>query len=254
MELKGSVAIVTGGGTGVGRAVSMDLARAGAKGIVINYSRSKVEAEETAEAVRAVGAEPLVVAANVANEDEVKRMVDQAVGRFGKIDVLVNNAGTTRFIPHPDLDSITDEVWETILSVNLKGPFYCCRAAAPYLKKSRGAIVNVASIAGLRGGGSSIPYACSKAALTQLTRGLAIALAPDVRVNAVNPGLVKTRWFREGMGLEFAESFEKKVAESTPLRGVTLPEHVSQAIMGFIRSDFVTGQYLVVDGGKNITY
>lgn len=254
MELRGTVALITGGGTGVGRAVSMDLARAGARGIVINYSRSRAEAEETAQAVQAAGAEALVVPANVAREEEVNRMVDQVIGRFGRLDVLVNNAGTTRFIPHPDLDSITDEVWDTLLSVNLKGPFYCCRAAAPHLRKARGAIVNVASIAALRGSGSSIPYGCSKAALTQLTRGLAVALAPDVRVNAVNPGLVKTRWFREGMGEEFAESFERGVAEQTPLRSVALPEHVAQAIIGLIRSDFVTGQYLVVDGGKNITY
>ena len=249
-----SVAIITGGGTGIGRAVALDLARAGAKAVIINYSRSLEDAEATAGELAKLGCEGLPVQADVASEDQVKAMVDLAAKRFGRVDVLVNNAGTTRFIPFPDLDAVTEEVWQHILGVNLMGPWYASRAAAPHLRTAGGCIVNVASIAGLRGAGSSLPYGVSKAALTQLTRALAVALAPEVRVNSVNPGLVASRWFRKGFGDEAAKAQEAAVAARTPLRAVATPEHVSQAVMGLIRSDIVTGQHLVVDGGLSITY
>jgi len=254
MELKGSVGIVTGGATGVGRAVCLELARAGAKGVVVNYSRSSTEATATVAELAALGVEALPVKADVAREDEVKAMVDRAAEHFGRIDVLVNNAGTTRFIPFPDLDAVTDEVWQHILGVNLMGPWYAARAAAPHLRQSRGCIVNIASIAALRGSGSSLPYGVSKAALTQLTRALAVALAPEVRVNAVNPGLVSSRWFRQPFGDDAAEAQEAAMAKRTPLQAVATPEQVAQAVLGFIRSDIVTGQHLVVDGGLNVTY
>ncbi|MDQ6691472.1 MAG: SDR family oxidoreductase [Candidatus Dormibacteraeota bacterium] len=254
LELKGTVALVTGGATGIGRAICLDLARAGVKAVVVNYSSSKQEAESTARELTELGAEGIPLAADVASEAQVLDLVAQTVERQGRLDVVVNNAGTTRFIPFPDLDAVTEEVWDHILGINLKGPFYVSRAAAPHLRRTKGCIVNIASIAALRGSGSSLPYGVSKAALTQLTRALAVALAPDVRVNSVNPGLVATRWFRRGFGDEAAQAQEEKVAQSTPLQAVAAPEHVAQAVMGFIRSDMVTGQHLVVDGGKNITY
>ena len=254
MELSGSVGIVTGGATGIGHAVCLELARAGAKALVVNYSRSVAEAEATARELADLGVEALPVKADVAREDEVVAMVEAAAERFGRIDILVNNAGTTRFIPFPDLEAVTDEVWQHILGVNLMGPWYASRAAAPYLKRSRGCIVNIASIAALRGSGSSLPYGVSKAALTQLTRALAVALAPEVRVNAVNPGLVSSRWFRQPFGEEAAAAQEAAMAQRTPLEAVATPEHVAQAVMGFIRSDIVTGQHLVVDGGLNLKY
>jgi NAD(P)-dependent dehydrogenase (short-subunit alcohol dehydrogenase family) len=254
VELSGSVAIVTGGATGIGHAVCLELARAGARGVVVNYSRSVAEAEATAKELAELGVDALPVRADVAREDEVLAMVETAAERFGRIDVLVNNAGTTRFIPFPDLEAVTDEVWRHILGVNLMGPWYASRAAAPYLKQSRGCIVNIASIAALRGSGSSLPYGVSKAALTQLTRALAVALAPEVRVNAVNPGLVSSRWFRQPFGEEAALAQEAAMAQRTPLEAVATPEQVAQAVMGFIRSDIVTGQHLVVDGGLNLKY
>ena len=254
MELKGSVAIVTGGATGIGRSVCLELARAGAGAVVVNYSRSAAEAEATAAELAALGTEGLPYRADVADENQVKAMVNHAADRFGRIDVLVNNAGTTRFIHFPDLEAVTDEVWQSILGTNLMGPWYAARAAAPHLKSARGSIVNIASIAGLRASGSSLPYGVSKAALTQLTRALAIALAPEVRVNAVNPGLVATRWFRQGFGEEAAAGQEQAIAARTPLRTVATPEQVAEAVMAFIRSDIVTGQHLVVDGGLSITY
>jgi 3-oxoacyl-[acyl-carrier protein] reductase len=254
VELRGAVAIVTGGATGIGRAVCLDLARAGARGIVVNYSRSAAEAEATVEELTALGAEAVAVKADVARESEVKALIAEAVERFNRLDVLVNNAGTTRFIPVTDLDAVSDEVWQAILGVNLMGPFYASRAAAPHLKASRGCIVNVASIAGLRASGSSLPYGVSKAALTHMTSWLAIALAPEVRVNAVNPGLVATRWFRQPFGEDAAVAQEEAFANRTPLRRVATPEEVSQAVMGLIGSDAVTGQHLVVDGGVSLLY
>ena len=254
MEFSGRVAIVTGGATGIGRAVCESLVRAGARAVVVNYSRSRDEAEETAAAVRELGAQAVASQANVADEEQVRAMVADTLERFGHLDILVNNAGTTRFIPHPDLDALTDEVWDQIFSVNLKGTFYCSRAAGSELRRSRGAIVNVASIAGIRASGSSIPYGVSKAGVMQLTRGLAVALAPEVRVNAVAPGLVATRWFRQSWGDDRADEQEREMEAGTPLQGVATAEHVAQAILGLLASDFVTGQTIIVDGGRSIKY
>jgi NAD(P)-dependent dehydrogenase (short-subunit alcohol dehydrogenase family) len=254
MELTGTVAIVTGGGTGIGRAVALRLAKAGARAVVVNYARSSDEAEATAAELDALGAEGIAHRADVADEAQVKAMIAEAVGRFGRLDVLVNNAGTTHFIPHADIDALTEDVWNDILSVNLKGTFYCCRAAAPELRKTKGAIVNVASVAGHRATGSSIAYAVSKAGVIQLTRALALALAPEVRVNSVSPGLVSTRWFRKRFGDEAAEAQEESFASTTPTQSIATPDQVAQAVMAFIDNDILTGQDLVIDGGKNIKY
>ncbi len=248
------MAIVTGGGTGIGRAVSEALARAGAGAVVVNYSRSADDAEETVAELVRIGSQGHAHRASVAREEEVRSMVAETVERYGRLDVLVNNAGITRFIDHKDLDALTEEVWDEILNVNLKGTFYCCRAAAPELRSRRGAIVNVASMAGFRATGSSIAYGVSKAAILQLTRNLAVALAPEVRVNAVAPGLVATRWFRQAVGEELAAQGEKMMSAATPLAAVASPEDCAQAVMGFLHNDFVTGESLIVDGGKHITY
>jgi 3-oxoacyl-[acyl-carrier protein] reductase len=254
MNLAGRVAIVTGGGTGIGRATLLRLAKAGAKGVVVNYSRSAADAESTAEEARSVGSDAVAYQADVANESQVKAMVQSAIDRYGQLDVLVNSAGTTHFIPHPDIDALTDEVWNDVLSVNLKGTFFCCRAAAPELKKTGGAIVNVASIAAHRASGSSIAYGVSKAGIVQLTRALALALAPEVRVNSVSPGLVSSRWFSSRFGEEAAAAKEETFAQSTPLRKIATPDDVAQAVVALLENDMVTGQDLVIDGGKTVLY
>src|SRR5579864_538054 len=254
MELKDRVAIVTGGGTGIGRATSIRLARAGVKAVVVNFSRSEEDARATGAELESMGVEAMPYRADVADEPMVKEMILATVERFGRLDALVNNAGTTRFIPHSDLDALTDEVWNEILSVNLKGTFFCCRAAVPELRKTKGAIVNVASIAAYRATGSSIAYAVSKAGLLQLTRGLALSLAPDVRVNSVSPGLVSTRCFRKRFGDDAAAAQEESFVQTTPLKRIAGPDDVAHAVMALLENDLVTGQDLVVDGGKNVLY
>jgi 3-oxoacyl-[acyl-carrier protein] reductase len=254
MDLTGRVAIVTGGGTGIGRAVSLRLAKAGAKAVVVNYSRSEKDAQATAAELVLLGADAMVHKADVSDDSAVRAMVAAVTDRYGRLDVLINNAGTTQFIAHPDLEGLTDEVWNGILGVNLKGTFYCCRAAAPELRKTGGAIVNVASIAAHRATGSSIVYAVSKAGVLQLTRALAVALAPEVRVNSVSPGLVSTRWFRQRFGEDAAVAQEESLAGTTPLGAIAQPDHIAQAVMAFVENDMVTGQDIVVDGGKNIQY
>ncbi|HEY1456457.1 MAG TPA: SDR family oxidoreductase [Candidatus Dormibacteraeota bacterium] len=253
MDLSGRVAIVTGGGTGIGRATSLLLAGAGAR-VVVGYSRSEKDATSTVEEARALGTEAIAHQVNIADEAMVGEMVAASAKRFGRLDFLVNNAGTTHFIAHPDLDALTDGVWDDILSVNLKGTFFCCRAAASELKKANGAIVNVSSIAAHRAAGSSIPYAVSKAAIVQLTRSLALALAPGVRVNSVSPGLVATRWTSDRIGEELSAKREESFVRSTPTQKIVTPGEVGQAIIALLLNEAITGQDLVVDGGKNIVY
>src|SRR5438046_10199294 len=254
MELAGRVAIVTGGGTGIGRATALRLAKSGAMAVVVNYSRSAAEAEATVKEVMALGAEAITHRSDVADEAQVKVLVASTVDRYGKVDVLVNNAGTTQFIPHPDLDALTDAVWNEILGVNLKGTFFCCRAAAPELKKAGGAIVNIASIAAHRASGSSIAYAVSKAGVVQLTRALALALAPEVRVNSVSPGLVSRRWCSSRLGGAAAAAQEAAVAQQAPVQENATPADVARAVIALLENDLITGQDLVIDGGKNVLY
>jgi len=254
MSLKGGVGIVTGGGTGIGRAICHALAQAGARAVGVNYSRSRDDTEATVRELANYDCEGIALQADVARKDEATAMVTQVVDRFHRIDVLVNNAGITRWIDFSDLDAVTDEVWQAILGVNLFGAFYCSRAAAPALRATRGAIVNIASTSGHRGTGSSLPYGVSKAALVQLTRGMAVALAPEIRVNSVSPGEVATRWSIIAKGEQYAKASQADTAARTPLRGCAAPEHVAQAVMGLVLSEFVTGQDIIVDGGLSATY
>lgn len=173
MILKSKVGLVTGGGTGIGRATSLMLAERGVA-IIVNYSRSQSDAEETVHLIKDKGGQAIALQADVSQNKEVESMVQTAVQKFGQIDLLVNNASITRHIPMEDLDSATEEVWDNLFNVNVKGMFYCARAVAPYMKRNnQGAIVNVGSIAGQTGLGSSLPYAVSKAGVHGLTKSLA---------------------------------------------------------------------------------
>jgi 3-oxoacyl-[acyl-carrier protein] reductase len=255
MELAGRVALVTGGATGIGRAAVLRLARAGAAGVAINYRSSAAEAERVADEVRGVGAEPLCIRADVRSDVEVRSMIGRIGARFGRLDVLVNNAGVTRWIALADLESLTDEIWDEILDVNLKGAFRCARAAASLLAEGEGMIVNVASISGVQAPPtiSSLAYGAAKAALIHMTRLLAVALAPRVRVNAVAPAFTDTRWLAEHFGDAYEET-KARAAARYPLRRVGAPDDVAGAILGLITGgDFVTGQTLLVDGGVSLS-
>jgi 3-oxoacyl-[acyl-carrier protein] reductase len=252
MDLSGKTAIVTGSAVGVGRATALELARRGAN-VVINYSRSEDDAKEALAEVERLDAKALLVRADVSIDSEARSLVQQAVDAFGGADVLVNNAATTAFVNFADLEGLKEDDWDRILAVNLKGPFFVTRAAAPHLKASgAGAVVNIASVAGIRAVGSSIAYAASKAGLINMTVALARVLAPEVRVNCVAPGFIDTRWLRNGLGAAY-EPVKKATADATPLQRVASPEDVAQVVLGLIESaDFVTGQTVVVDGGTMI--
>ncbi|MBK36657.1 MAG: 3-ketoacyl-ACP reductase [Gemmatimonadetes bacterium] len=245
-QLDGKVALITGGGTGIGRATALKFAGDGAD-VAVNYSRSKDAADKTVADLEALGRKAVAIQADVSDESSVSRMVDETVDTLGRLDILVNNAGTTRMVPLDDLKGLTDEDWDRILSVNVKGTFYVCRAAIPKMKANGGGrIVNIASIAGTTGQGSSIAYSASKAAIICMTQSLAVSQAPEIQINAVSPGLVETRW------VEGWEENNKGHARGTPMQRNALAEDVAEAIYGVATSGFVTGQNLIVDGGRSL--
>jgi 3-oxoacyl-[acyl-carrier protein] reductase len=252
MQLAGKAAIVTGGGTGVGRATALELARQGCS-VLINYSRSRDDAERTAGEIEEHGVKGIAVQADVADDAACRAMVDVAVKAFGRIDLLVNNAGTTRFVLAAEMEKVTDEDWQRIMAVNVVGPFHCARAVKePMLAGGGGQIINVTSVAGFAGKGSSIPYAASKAALNNLTIALARTLAPHIRVNAVAPGFITGRWLEQGFGPAY-EGVKRTIEKTSPLERVCEPADVAAAIMSLVTgSPMITGQVLICDGGMLI--
>jgi 3-oxoacyl-[acyl-carrier protein] reductase len=250
MDVAGKAAVITGGGTGVGRATALELARRGCA-VLVNYSRSKDEAEQTATEAAALGVKALAVQADVAQDGDCRRMIEVAVHEFGRLDVLVNNAAVTTFIKHDDLEAVQFDDWLRLLSINLIGAFQCARAARTALQASgSGEIVNVSSVAGLAGTGSSIPYCASKAALNNLTVTLARVFAPTVRVNAVAPGFIATRWLQDGLGEAAYETAKKRTEASALLGKVLTAEDVAAFILGIITGpDAMTGQVICLDNG-----
>ena len=238
------VALVTGGGGGLGRAISLAFARAGYD-VAVNYGHSRDDAEATASEVRYIGSRAGLFQADVADDEAVRRMLTDAVSAFEGLDVLVNNAGTTRFAPLADLDAITGRVWDDLLGVNLKGPFFCARAALPYLKERRGSIINVSSNSAFRPTGSSVPYMASKAGLVMLTRCLAAAFGPDVRTNAVAPGWMDTPWVDKFMPP--GRRAQLVAAGAPPPADI---EDVARAVVFLAETPSVNGQTLVIDRGQ----
>lgn len=253
MQVEGKAAIVTGGGTGLGRATVLALARLGCSSVV-NYSRSREEAEKTAAEAEALGVRSIPVRADVADDTAVRAMVERAARELGSLHVLVNNAATTVFVPHPELERLSGEDWERIFRVNVLGAFHCARAArGPIEAAGGGEIVNVSSVAGIAGVGSSIAYCASKAALNNLTVTLARALGPRIRVNAVAPGFITGRWLEQGLGAAYG-AVKSAMESRVPLRRVCEPEDVAAAILSILTgSDLVTGQVIAVDGGMLIS-
>ena len=238
-RLAGQVALVTGSSSGIGEATARRLAGQGAT-VVVNSSSSVEAGTRVADSLPGAS----YVRADIADPAEATGLVEQVLERHGRLDILVNNAGTTRVIPHADLEAATPEVWRQIFDVNVIGTWQVTVAAVPHLRAAgSGQVVNISSLAGERPTGSSIPYAASKAAVSHLTRLLANALAPDVRVNAVAPGLVDTPWTEDW------DTVRAFVGAQAPLQRSGQPEDVAEVIHGLVRSRYVTGEVVLVDGG-----
>ncbi len=244
-------ALITGSATGVGAATALAFARRGYD-VLIDYARSEAEARATERACREAGADAVAIQGDVAEDAACRRLVEAAVERWKRIDVLVNNAGVTTFAG-ADWERLDADAFQRILAVNLVGPFQMIRAAAPHLRASRGAIVNVSSIAGSLGIGSSVPYVASKGALNAVTLHLARALAPDVRVNAVCPGLITTRWFPRGIGEDAYQKLKASYEAGAPLARACAPEDVAEAILWLADgARTVTGELLLLDSGTHL--
>lgn len=253
MDLKGAVVIVTGSSSGIGAASVRLLASKGCN-VVVNYSRSEGPAREVAAACEAKGAETLVCRANVASDEDCRRMVQETVDKWGRLDGLVNNAGTTKFVAHTDLDGLSGQDFLDIFNVNVVGPYQMVRAAAPHLKASgQGSVVNISSIAGVMGSGSSIAYAASKGALNTMTLSLARVLGPEIRVNTVCPGFVQGDWLRKGMGDERYEATLSNLRNNTPLRRAGTAEDMAEAVVWFLEgARHITGEFLMADAGNHL--
>jgi ketoreductase RED2 len=239
---RGQTVLITGSSSGIGASTAHRFAALGAT-VVINSSISV----DAGKALAAELPDASYVQADVADEQQARRLVDDVVARHGRLDVLVNNAGTTQVIPHTDLEAASSEVWRRIFDVNVIGTWQVTVAAVAHLRSSgHGQVINVSSLAGERPTGSSIPYACSKAAVSHMTRLLANTLGPDIRVNAVAPGLVDTPWTADwGAVREF-------VSAQAPLQRTASPEDVAEVIVGLARAAYVTGEVVLVDGGLHL--
>lgn len=254
MDVSGRVVLITGSSSGVGAALAVKLGAVGAR-VVVNYSRSAEAAEQVVAQVEEAGGRAVAVQADVAEASDCKRLVDFTVEHFGELDVLVNNAGTTTFVPHHELDALTEDIWLRTLRVNLIGAFLMSREAAPHIEAAGGGeIIMTSSIASLTANGSSIAYCASKAGMNSLTRTLAKTLGPrKIRVNAVLPGLIDGDWAFNTWGGGNAEQYEglkKMFTDQTPLGHVTTPEDVADAILSLLTgSDYVTGQLVTIDSG-----
>ncbi len=253
MELRGAVSIVTGSSSGIGAASVRLLASRGSN-VVVNYARSEDAAREVARECEAMGVETLVVQADVSSDEDCRRLAGAAMERWGRIDALINNAGTTKFCPHEDLDGLDGEDFQRIYAVNVVGAWQMTRAVVPAMRKGgRGAVVNISSIAGVMGTGSSIAYAASKGALNTLTLSLARVLGPEIRVNAVCPGFVQGRWLREGLGAARYDAMVENLSRANPLRSVGTPEQMAEAAVWFIEgAEHTTGEFMLVDGGHHL--
>jgi len=252
MILIQAVCIVTGSAAGIGAACAEQLASKGAH-VAINYTKSEREAREVAAACELKGGQTIIVQADVSCDEDCRRLAGAAKEKWGRIDALVNNAGTTKFARHDDLDALHAADFQRIFGVNVIGAFQMVRAVAPAMQKQGGgAIVNVSSIAGIMGMGSSVAYAASKGALNTMTLSLARALGPAIRVNAVCPGFVETRWLKSGLGSEY-EAKKKNYEAITPLKATVVPEDVADAVVWLLEgADKVTGEIITVDSGVHL--
>ena len=246
------VALITGAATGIGRATAVALAKASFD-VVINFSRSEAAARETAKLAESEGAKTLLQRCDVSDDPSVRKMLAAVEHEFGRLDALVNNAGTTTEVKPHDFDALTPEEWDRVFAVNVRGVFQVTRAAVPLLKKNGGSVVNTASIVGLRPGPQPLPYAASKAAVVSLTKLLALNLGPEIRVNAVAPGWMEGDWMARMLKDKYEDLMARR-AKNTPLRRCVTAEDVAEVIVNLITSNrLVNGEVVVVDGGYAAT-
>jgi 3-oxoacyl-[acyl-carrier protein] reductase len=254
MTLKDKVCIVTGSAAGIGAATAIKLAERGAH-IVVNYSKSEEEGKETLAQCQAKGADAILVKADVSDDESCRALVKAGFDKWGRIDVLINNAGGTKFAHHNDLDALSADDFLWIYKVNVVGAYQMIRACAPHMKAvGKGSVVNVASIAGITGVGSSVAYAASKGALITMTKSLARALGPEIRINAVCPGFVGTRWFTDRFDENEFDRMVREQEEMTPLRHSGTAEDITASIVFFAGegSDHITGETLLADAGLHL--
>ena len=243
------VAIITGSASGIGAATAVELARRGWN-VVVNYSKSKEKAEQVQK--RCPGS--ILVQADTGEDADCRKLVKAALDKWGRVDALVNNAGTTKFVKHPDLDGLSADDFLRIYRVNVVGPFQMVRACAGALRAAKGAVVNVSSVASQLGTGSSIAYAASKSALNAMTYSFARVLGPEVRVNAVCPGYVDTPWQHNALGATGASKAAEHYSGMVPLKDYARPEDIAETIVWLIEgARQVTGEAIFVDGGLHIT-
>jgi len=248
MSTSKQAALVTGAASGIGRAAALALARAGYD-VAINYSRSDAAAKAVADEAKKIGVKALLLRCDVSDEAGVRAMLKAVEKEFGRLDVLINNAGTTAAWKPKDLESLSLEDWDRVFAVNVRGLFQVTRAAVPLLRASKGCVVNTASIVGLRPGPQPLPYAASKAAVVNLTKTLAYNLGPDIRVNAVAPGWMEGDWMQRMLKDKYEDLMGKR-AKATPLRRCVTAEDVAETMMSLVQSNrFVTGEVIVIDGG-----
>lgn len=254
MASEKKVAIVTGSARGIGESTAVMLAERGFN-ITVNYASSEEGARDTVAQCEAKGAETLLVQGDVASDADCRRIVDETMAKWGRLDVLINNAGTTTYVNHMDLEALTPDVWERTFSVNVLGTFQMVRAAEKALRASgNGSVVNVGSIAGVAGVGSSIAYAASKGAVNTMTLSLARVLAPEVRINTICPGFVGTKWQRDGQG-EGYDEYVKNVETGTPLQHACTADDIAESVVSMaLGHRFMTGETILVDAGSHLGF
>lgn len=256
-DFEGKIVLVTGASTGLGAALAVGAATRGAEAVIINYAKSRVEAEATAAAVHAAGAEAILAKGDVSDDADC-RAIAAAAERFGHIDCLANNAGVTKFAPqHDDLDALGRDDFLRLYAVNVVGPFQMLRAARPLLEAApRASVLMISSIAGVTGIGSSVAYAASKGALNTMTLSLARVLGPGIRVNALCPGFIDTAWHERGLGAEAAARVRDNATRNTPLQAASTAEDIADAGLFFLSdsSRHVTGETLLVDAGLHLGF
>ena len=254
MDVQDGVAVVTGSSSGVGAACARQLAEKGCH-VVINYAHNEEGALATQATCEEYGVETIVQKADIADDDQCRALANAALDKWGRVDALINNAGTTKFNAHPNLDGLNKQDFLDIYAVNTVGAYQMTRAVAESMRTSgQGSVVNVSSVAGVMGVGSSVAYAASKGALITMTLSLARALGPAIRVNCICPGFIQGDWLEQGLGSDAYQAAKANVESSSPLQVACTPEMIAEGILYFVcGADVVTGETIIMDGGMHLS-